>query len=78
MKVKDLIKELSKLDQDAVVLLYQGGEEWPASDVESGEMIGGRIVDTQDFKPDSVSDDDFYDGFNKSLSRVLYKAVYIY
>jgi hypothetical protein len=78
MKVKDLIKELSQLDQDAVVILYEGGENYPASDVESGEMVSGRTIDGHEFKPDSVSDDDFYDGVDKSLTRVLYKAVCIY
>jgi len=78
MKVKDLIKELSSLDQDAVVMLYQGGENYPADSIESGEMVGGRTVDGQDFKPDNISDDEYYDGFDKRLSKVLYKAVCIY
>ena len=77
MKVKDLMKELSQLDQEAEVILYQGGENWPASYVIPGEMIDGYTMDGLNFKPDSESDADYYDGFDRSLVKVLYKAVCI-
>lgn len=77
MIVKDLVDKLLNMDQKAIIMLYEGGEIYGAKNVEPGRVISGRTYPGPDFKPDNVSDEDYFDGFEKDLASIEYKSVLI-
>jgi hypothetical protein len=79
MKVKDLIKELSKLDPEWVVVLSsdeEGNSFSELSDLETNAVFADREIHlrelTKDLEKQGFSDEDVYDGNNGKNAVVLY------
>jgi len=80
MIVKDMIEKLKSLDQNAIIVLSpsgSSGEFYGARHIEQGRIVSGHIEPGPDFKPDSMTDAEYFDGFDEELASIEYMAAYI-